>query len=266
MKRAALALFGGLVLLGLLPGLATAAVMEDQSNGPGDPYTGGAPLAQTYTSGLTGSLVSVNLYLASNGTETDTVALEHVDGSSLPTGAALATASASVIGTGLDNPAWHVFTFGSPANVTAGTKYALVMTPTITQWHGTVGDAYAGGAAWGFVGGNWLGFGSGLGDFSFVTFVDAAASSPAPSVSTGPVATPTSCATIEIPAAFTTPAPCPSPFQSFQGQTSDPTPPPTSTAADAGSNPTPLLPILAGFGVSLLGLAAVARQRRSVRS
>ena len=266
MKRAAIALCGGLVLIGLLPGATLAAAVEDQSNGPGNSYTGGAPLAQTYTSGLTGSLVTVQLYLASNGTETDTVALEAVNGSSLPTGVALATASASVTGTGLANPAWHVFSFGSPANVSAGTKYALVMTPTITQWHGTIGDAYAGGAAWGFVGGNWAGFGSNLGDFSFITFVDSAVSSPAPSAST-PAATPTTCAiaTIAIAGAFTTAAPCPTPFQTLQGATSDPTLPPTSTASDTGSAPTPWLPLMSTFGLAGLGVLAVIGQRRSVR-
>ena len=247
MKRRAFGLLAGLAILALLPGSALAAAVQDQSNGTGGSYTGGAKFSQTFTAGMTGALTAVDLYLGINGTETDSMSIQNVDGSSLPNGTILASTTALITGSNISDPAWFEFAFTTtPAYVTSGTQYAIVVTTTNAQIYGTTGDGYGGGAAWEWVTskGNsyWVGFGTNLGDFSFKTFVDTAAAAPSQS-------------------------PSASAFQSLQGETAgavrSPTPPPTSTSSSGETD---------GGGASLLliaaclaaGAALVALRRREL--
>lgn len=92
-----------------------------------------------------------------------------------------------------------------------------------------------------------------------------------------PTATPTATATatacgivgVANPAAVQTATPCPTAFQSLQGETATPagnTPPPTSTDGNGTSGPSiPLFALLICLAFGGLGLAAVESQRRSVR-
>jgi hypothetical protein len=85
-----------------------------------------------------------------------------------------------------------------------------------------------------------------------------------------PVATPTQCVVgVADAAAVATDTSCPTPFDSFQGETATPgrttTPPPTSTGGtDSGNNSTPLFALLICLAFGGLGLAAVEMQRRSI--
>jgi hypothetical protein len=230
MKRRVFGLLAGLAILGLLPGSAMAAAVLDQSNGTGGSYTGGAKFSQTFTAGMSGALTAVDLYLGINGTETDSMSIQNVDGSWLPNGTILASTTASVTGSNISNPAWVEFAFTTPTYVTSGTQYAIVVTTANAQIYGTTGNAYGGGEAWAWITSKglsyWVGFGTNLGDFSFKTFVDTAATAPSTAASA-------------------------SAFQSVQGQTAQagrsPTPPPTSTASSGGAD---------GGGSSLLLIAA----------
>lgn len=239
MKRGGLALCGVVAMLALFSSPALAAATLDQSNGPGTSYVGGATFTQIFTAGLTGQLTAVDLYLAINGSESDTVTIQgtHLQfGDIWPDGTVLATASANVTGVDISTPSWVEFTFSTPASVTAGTQYAIVVATTNAQIYGTSGNAYAGGAAWEYDSGSsqWLGFGATLGDFSFRTFVDAAAATASPSAaaSAGTSAGPRGVAT----------------------------PPPTSSAAAGGSDGgAPILPIAIAF---LVATAAFVTRRR----
>jgi hypothetical protein len=236
MRRGIVAFVLGVLLLSLLPAAALAAPVQDQANtSTGSSYAGGT-MAQTFTAGMTGDLTSVRLYLSSGNAESQTVSIEGVDGSSNPDGNVLASASASIADTGVGNPAWVDFTFGTPASVTSGTQYAIVMTTVNVQWYGTA-ENYAGGGAAASAGG-WIGYGPTLADFSFATFVDAA-TTPTPS----PTATPTS---------------------QIRGATpgSQATPPPTSTAPAGGSDDGGLVIV---FAAAFALVAAFSLRRPSLQ-
>ena len=92
-----------------------------------------------------------------------------------------------------------------------------------------------------------------------------------------PTATPTTEATatpcivgVANPAAFSTDTSCPTPFESFQGETATPrqtaTPPPTNSASSSSSGgATPLFALLICFLFGGIGLTAAQFQRRSIR-
>ncbi|NDG96061.1 MAG: hypothetical protein EBY42_09670, partial [Actinobacteria bacterium] len=95
---------------------------------------------QSFTAGKSGPLSSVDIIL-SNAGSTDDLTVELTNAASdLPTGSALATAT---ISSG-DVPSWPstgtvTATFSSPATVTAGEQYAILVTTTAT---GSGGDHY----------------------------------------------------------------------------------------------------------------------------
>jgi uncharacterized repeat protein (TIGR01451 family) len=112
---------------------------------------------QTFTPSRTGLLTSVDINLFCSGCTGTipnlTLSLRATTGG-LPTGADLATATITGFSSGAS--AYYTATFGSPATVTAGTQYALVIRPTANPSPGTyaltrsgtstVGyDAYSGG-------------------------------------------------------------------------------------------------------------------------
>jgi hypothetical protein len=187
-----------------------------------------AKLAQTFVPSLTGSLTTVQLWtlypIVINTAVTPSVAdvsvqIFNTDGSGNPTGPALATQTVTTFDGG-----WTTVVFGTPTNVTATTKYAIVMSGTAPpEWLGTCGNMYGPGTALIFSG-SWQLIPAFDGnectaDFAFQTY-------------------------IAVPAAATL-APTPAPTH---------TAPPTSTAGDTGSG-TPGNP---GYLLIFAGLAAAA--------
>jgi hypothetical protein len=232
MKRAALALCAGLMLLGLVPGAILAVAVVDAHSEDISYGWGGSPsatYAQTFTVGTTGKLTGVDLRLDSTlVTTTVDVNIEALDGSGNPDGTPLTSGSATVP----TSTTW-VNVALTPYSVTSGQVYALVFTlhgVTSGQWEvwGSIVNPYAGGMAMDGNNGWHVLQNSTTEDFAFRTYVDAA-----------PAATPS-----------------PTPFQSFQGATApirSSTPPPTSTAPTGGAGTgSPALPLI------VAGLATAA--------
>ena len=179
MKRHAIALGAGLLLLGLLPGsvLADTTANMDQKNIPSSTAhaaNGANALAQTFTAGKTGMLVEVGLYLASDGGTTATIDIYATDGTTgFPTGSSLATSTASVP----TNENWVYFAFTPPLSVASGTKYAIVTGND--DAYGVIGSAenYSRGDALRNSGGwSLLSLAdANMADLGFVTFVDTVA-------------------------------------------------------------------------------------------
>lgn len=199
-----------------------------------------AQLAQTFTPTLTGSLGTVQLYTlyplvpavdaAPNVTDVS-VQIFATDVSGNPTGPALATQTATTADGG-----WTTVVFGTPTNVSAGTKYALVMSGAATpEWLGTCGNEYGPGAAL-ILDTTWKTIPTFndafcITDFAFQAYIVVAA-----------------------PASTPTPTPAP-------------TVPPTSTSnSGSGSGPTnpSSLLILAGLSVAAAAAVVVAISRRRV--
>jgi hypothetical protein len=176
MKRGALALGAGLLLVGLVPGLTLAINPTsnlDQSSATGGISTGGSLMAQTFTAGRGGLMTSVDLSLAINGTTTVSVALQgvhNVAGEMVPDGIQKAHGSRSVTGASSSTPSWVNFSFTSEPTVAAGTMYAVVFDPVAAGVLGGA-DVYSGGAAWARPQAGWIPFAS-LADFGFRTYVD----------------------------------------------------------------------------------------------
>jgi hypothetical protein len=181
MKRRALALCAGLLLLGLMPGSTLASNPTppsrlDQSADTGSTSTGGSLQAQTFTAGITGPLSGVDLSFVYGdpGTTTVNVSLQgvqNVAGQMVPDGTPRATASASVTSPDWSTWNWFHFSFSSPPSVTAGTMYAIVFDPGLAGAHGASADNYAGGQAWGLSPQTtWVPVGN-LSDFGFRTYI-----------------------------------------------------------------------------------------------
>ncbi len=112
---------------------------------------------QTFTPTITGSLTKadINLFCSScTGTTPDLTLSVRATSGGLPTGADLATAT--ITGFSAGSAIYYMTTFASPATLTAGTQYALVIRPTVNPSAGsyaivrsgtsTAGsDVYAGG-------------------------------------------------------------------------------------------------------------------------
>jgi uncharacterized repeat protein (TIGR01451 family) len=154
MKRRALALFAGLLLLGLMPGptLAGSAGVLDQSNPSTDTPTticwghSSGDLAQTFTADKSGTLTEVDLWMWWDGTGTATVTASIENTSSgTPVGPPLATATANVTST----PAWVQFFPAPPVTITSGTAYAIVFTPGSHVWICNAAG-YSGAQAWAY--------------------------------------------------------------------------------------------------------------------
>jgi hypothetical protein len=176
MKRGALAVGMGLLLLGLAPASALAINPTsnlDQSSATGGVSTGGSPMAQTFTAGRGGLLTGVDLSLAINGTSAVTISLENVHnvgGEMVPDGIVRASGSGSVTGASASTPAWVHVSFSSEPTVVSGTMYALVFDPGTSAVFGGA-DVYTGGAAWARPQVGWIPIAN-LFDFGFRTYVD----------------------------------------------------------------------------------------------
>lgn len=153
---------------GLLTATSASAATLDQEQTHRDFYTrvgqdcaigGGGDIcandfakAQTFTAGLTGNLdrVDLEIYRDAEATEPLTVQIRSVE-ADCPSSEVLATTAlaATEIPIGRAASAWIPIQFSSPANVIAGTRYAIVVhTPTLdfSYWLGAAfTDVYAGG-------------------------------------------------------------------------------------------------------------------------
>jgi hypothetical protein len=187
MRRRALALFAGILVLGLMPGPALAASVVDQSNeGQNLKGDGGHDLAQTVTVGQTGRLTGVDLLLYSANGWTDAVSIQTIERvSRKPTGSKLASATISVFG---DN--WYHIEFPTPVSLIAGGRFAIVLSQGGNcSWKyssGTYsrGEALEYGSAWTNLQGD-----ANL-DFAFRTYMDSAPiPTPAPTQKPVPPAT-----------------------------------------------------------------------------
>jgi hypothetical protein len=114
----------------------------------------GAGIGQTFTAGLSGPLTSVEVFLVDvdgkSGTEPGlTVALASTS-SGLPVGVALA--ASTIPDSDVPSvPGVVTVTFSSPATVTAGEQYAILITTSETysnyKWCGDGADTYSGGTS-----------------------------------------------------------------------------------------------------------------------
>lgn len=153
----------GLLLVLWAPGVARASGTLDQSST--DVSGGYASLtsqaccalsgAQTFTAGLTGSLGRVDLYLSEFGPPTAPLTVEIRDVSGGQPGSTV-LASASVPESSVPtspSSGWVEVDFASPAQVVAGTQYAIVAYTTETgiaayYWWQSNSDTYSGGTFW----------------------------------------------------------------------------------------------------------------------
>jgi hypothetical protein len=231
MKRFAVALFTGLLLLSLMPGWALAiATTVDQSNTGADEYVSGSAInAETFTAGRYGPLVVVDLFLVSSGS-TVTVLVEDTEGSpAKPKDGTLASDTKAV---SAPAGAWVYFILTPYYVLTPGHVYAIVVIRTggIQMW-GSTADAYPGGQAWTLRSLAWVleptADVGGPADWSFKTEMAAADPTPTPTPSPTPTPTPSPTrAPTHAPTLAPTPTPPPSP-------TASPTPTATPTSTDS---------------------------------
>jgi hypothetical protein len=171
-KRLALALSAGILLLALMPSSALAVAVVDQSNPSSNVsnYAVGnsSELAQTFTAGKTGLMTEVQLYMRYTGSIT--VKIEATTAGGLPDHSAVPLATSAPVSP-TSSPDWVTFLFGSPAAVTAGEQYAIVFVTGNTVGAGGSIDTYAGGEAMVYLGGAWIPTAI-FQDFIFQTFVD----------------------------------------------------------------------------------------------
>jgi hypothetical protein len=183
MKRRVLAVCASLLLLSMVPGGALASTFTvDQSETTADASMGDAYLhAQTFTAGMYGPLVSVDLYL-SGTSGTMTVSLQGVTGNPpAPDGTILGQ---KVLGVTAGSPAWTRFDFSAAPIVIPGHMYALFMFPIHVGIYGSLADTYAGGQSLMFYNGAWAPgptvFHGSAADYDFKTNVGPAAATPTP--------------------------------------------------------------------------------------
>ena len=134
-------------LLALVPGPALAIGTLDQQQTNTSGYTinwiPGVKLAQTFTAARTGKLDTIDINADGYGSP---VTIEIEAATSVPTGAVLDTQSLSLNDTG-----WTQIKVKTPPSVTAGSKYAILISQfTNVGWHGDCSNAYGGGQAFVF--------------------------------------------------------------------------------------------------------------------
>lgn len=122
--------------LGLLPAVSASAVgnLDQQATGTSTRWyyiMNNVSLAQDFTAGVSGTLdrFTIDGFAFSSPSAALTANIYAVDGSGFPTGSSLA--SASVTQTAIPTTVTTiVFDFGTPATVTAGTQYSVVLSTT----------------------------------------------------------------------------------------------------------------------------------------
>jgi hypothetical protein len=182
MKRPALALSAGILLVALLPGVTTAKTTTmpgalDESNAPGVATTSFADyndFAQTFTAGQTGLLTGVELDL--EGTGHAVVNLVQTDASGNPNYETASTMAEVELT--LDSPddyAWTAFVLPDPQPVIANDEYAIVLSHEKGSSFSAAGsgDTYSGGQALTTDDGTaWTSVSADLADFAFHTYMD----------------------------------------------------------------------------------------------
>jgi hypothetical protein len=176
MKRRALTLCAGLMLLGLTPGSTFASLPPsdfDQSNYPpntSNQFSAGQGLAQTFTAGKSGLLVGFSLDLGSDGPSAAVASLYNANASG-PQGVALATSPSMTVP---GNPSW--ISFSVSYAVTAGSMYAIVVGPTSNLMAVGSANNYPGGAAYVVDSNVWtpatVGVPAAPADFGFEDYID----------------------------------------------------------------------------------------------
>lgn len=174
-----------------LPFTALAAPILDQSNIPSGSIGGSGPepssastYAQTVTSGITGTLQSIELRLSDSGIPTHdlTVELQSVS-SNLPNGDVLASIALSnnFVPHNINSPSIIDFSAFDLLFV-AGEKFAIVLSSSQPiagsgdphyNWWGIGENIYADGEGLKFVGGSWAPISNVNFDFYFSTYVEA---------------------------------------------------------------------------------------------
>ena len=148
MKRSALALSAGILLMALLPGSVMANVgpgVLDRSNDPNLDglheigSTGTDVLAQSFIPSRTGMLTGVQLYMLGDATSVN--AKIETTAAGLPNGI-LATSSAVTFASA---SGWVDYSFPAPAQVFAGNTYAIVFSTKANASAVGSGDTYSGG-------------------------------------------------------------------------------------------------------------------------
>jgi hypothetical protein len=173
-KRPALALSAGFLLLALLPGstLASFGGVLDQSDTTVTAIANSSSnLAQTFTAGKTGLLTNVQLYMASSSGSLN-VTVETTS-SGLPSGVGVANSNPA---TPTTTAGWVDFSFPAPPAVTSGVMYAIVFNLSslggVPSADGTTADTYPGGQALVYSGSSWVSVNVNFSDFAFKTYVD----------------------------------------------------------------------------------------------
>src|SRR5664280_384341 len=177
MKRNAMALLAGLLLIVLVPGSVLAitpgATLDQHQDTSDTCSVYGNNWAQTFTVGITGQLTDVGLSLEMDGTGTANVSIQTLNSSFQPSGTPLATGSAQVTG----SKSWVYFSLSVPVSVVAGQRYAIVPITggLVFSSCGAGTDLYAGGQVWYFDGSMWSNGGDSDYDLEFRTYVVPAA-------------------------------------------------------------------------------------------
>jgi hypothetical protein len=142
-------IFAGVAVAGLIAAMPAAALalrMPDQAQSSGTlaAILWGTTNAQTFTPAHTGVLDTVSIDVSINsGHSNQQLVTIQTTSAGLPTGTTLASETLTVV------DGWNDILFSNPANVVAGTLYAIVITPTYAHtWHYTCdGSAYTRGQA-----------------------------------------------------------------------------------------------------------------------
>ena len=261
-------------LLAIAPGTVLAVGTLDQQQANTSGYTidwiPGVKLAQTFTSARTGKLDTIEINANGSGSP---VTIEIETATSVPTGTVLDTQSLSLNDTG-----WTQIKVKTPPNVTAGSKYAILITQfTDVGWRGDCSNAYGGGQGLVFDTGAWYsvpGWAAAFSapassycaqDYAFRTYVTKPA----------PVATPTSKpkptpAPTAVPAVTASPSVAESPTSEVLSATANGSTGAgqgaNSPASNSGGSGDSLVPVLIGaiilLGVLLVGTLGYVFGRR----
>jgi hypothetical protein len=187
------------------PPAALAADTLDQSQTSGENsslsfgengFDENRPAAQTFTAGLSGGLDRIDAYLrlnqpltgseSCNGGSGVDAAVRTVAADGSPSDTTLAGGSAGLIELSTEF-GWVSVEISPPAPVTAGTRYALVLSTDGScsefnfpyNWGSSGGDPYAAGRSYGHLGSNWIEGGAEF-DQAFKTYVDTSLASREP--------------------------------------------------------------------------------------
>jgi hypothetical protein len=242
MKRLAVVLCAGSLLLALAPGLTLASTYTlDQSNQTAEMQVINSAIdAQTFTPAMYGPIDSIDLNLYSLGANV-TVSIEDTAGTPpLPNDTVLAT-----VHQGVSTPSgqtWVHFNFPTGPVVIPGHVYAIIIFATDnTEVYGSTNDVYPGGQALTLRNLAWVPEPTadfiGPADWAFKENVGAAAPTPTPTPAPTrtPAPTPTHAA---APAATRTPVVTPAPTSSTLGASAAPAAS-AAAASPASDSPTP---------------------------